>query len=199
MSNTHVNLVNTLNRREEQNACRPRIMRPRYDHCDTEVKQEQRLRLILPWINRAMEYAPHAARNPDAFLNLAIAHGYPAPTGTQDNVRRYGDSLLALWRRVAPITAQQADMWSTTSNRSEDFAPGLMARMREAISAIRPELGRAVLADRTVLERPFDFFRLARKHGYEGPGAGHDLSVENDVNHKMGEKLIAAFRLVILG
>ena len=74
-----------------------------------------------------------------------------------------------------------------------------MRRMRDAIDEIRPSLGRAVLADRSVLGNPFAFFRLARKHGYEGPGAGHDLSVENDVNHKMGEKLVSAFRLVILG
>ena len=195
-----INFVNTSNRSEEQKACRPRITRPRYDHCDTQDKQEARLRLILPWIDRAIEYAPHAARNPDSFLRLAVAQGYPEPTGPDDVIRRHGETLLLTWRRISPRTAEQADQWSGNArSRRDDFAPGLMRRMRDAIDEIRPSLGRAVLADRSVLGNPFAFFRLARKHGYEGPGAGHDLSVENDVNHKMGEKLVSAFRLVILG
>lgn len=194
-----INFVNTSKQNEQQNACRPRITRPRYDHCDTVSKQVQRLSLISPWIDRAMEYAPHAARNPESFLRLAVAQGYPEPSGSEDTIRRHGEALLAIWRDLSPVTAEQADLWiGDAGSRNDDFAPGLMRRMRDAIDALRPQLGRAVLADRTVLDAPFAFFRLCRKHGYDGPGAGHDLSIENDVNRKMGEKLILAFRLAIL-
>ena len=184
---------------EEQKASRPRISRPRYDHCDNTEKQSQRLSLILPWLNQAMEYAPHAARNPDAFLKLAEAQGYPSITGSVRIVRQHAEELLRLWRNISPQTAKQADLWTGQSQSGfEHLSPGLMRRMRESIEEIRPTLGRAVLADRSILDDAFGFFRLCRKHGYSGPGAGHDLSAENDVNRKLGEKLISAFRLVIL-
>ncbi len=194
-----------------------RLKHPLYRTNSEEQKRRRaHLKAIGFSFDTAVTYHPSVLRDPAAFLRLAISHGYPAPklalndTNRQprnvafyveETYRRIGSQLMKDWKRTAPLRlvsklTQQSERAPTPK---EPFAPGVLRKMQSAMMPIGDELGFQIIRNLNVLEDPFAFYKLCLSLGYEGPGSGLATDTPNDLNLTQGKRLIAAWRVHVIG
>ncbi|ACT59738.1 hypothetical protein [Hirschia baltica] len=187
---------------------------PKLSHTETRKRDEACLRSILFSFDEAILKAPNVLKDPAAFARLAAAHGFPLSCAIQRQ-RKYGNinenamrmlaqqnclghKLIQLWKRISPEISRRVEkMNSNQAIPYEPFSPGIMRKMRQALTPLRDQLGFEIVCDLNLLDNPVAFLAMCQRIGYNGPGWTYDTSKPNDLNKVVGQRLIDTWRIIV--
>lgn len=200
---------------ERENADQPKLLLPKISHTESRKRDENCLRSILFSFDEAIINAPNVLNDPPAFVRLAAAHGFPVKSVIQRQ-RKYGNinenamrmlaqqnclghKLIQLWKRISPEISRRVEkMNSTQILPMEPFSPGVLRKIRQALTPHRDQLGFEIIRNLNLLDNPVAFLAMCQRIGYNGPGWTYDTSKPNDLNKAVGQRLIDTWRIIAI-